>query len=80
MTDCCCFNFTFEEYDLDFSIGMCYSIVSGDVYQGTYEITPKIIAQYFYTKDKTMKDNVTVYEIPYHETTNEYGTTVSIAS
>lgn len=89
MTNCCGFDFTFccYEFDftfleqkLDFSVGMCYTIISGDEYKGEYEVTPKIIAQYLQTQDKTMKKNVTVYEIPYAETTNEYGTTVSIAS
>lgn len=92
MTNCCCFDFTFDietldnfdfsfdEQEFDFSIGMCYSIVSGDIYMGTYEVIPKTIMQYLYTRDKTMKKNVTVYEIPYAETSNEYGTTVTIAS
>lgn len=77
---CCGFNFIFEEEELDFSIGMCYAIISGEKYYGEYEITPKVIAQYLYTKDKTMSKDVTVYEIPYAETQNDYGTTVSIAS
>lgn len=77
---CCGFNFTFEEDELDFALGMCYAIISGEKYIGEYEVTPKVIAQYLYTKDKTMSKDVTVYEIPYAETPNDYGTTVSIAS
>lgn len=90
MRDCCCFNFTFEEQQLefflfeeqtlDFGVGMCYAVISGDRYTGEYEVTPKTIAQYLATQDKTMSKDVTVYEIPYAETTNEYGTTVTIAS
>lgn len=80
MNGCCCFDFSFDIQELDFAMGMCYSIVSGDIYMGEYEVIPKTIVQYLYTRDKTMKDNVTVYEIPYAETSNEYGTTVSIAS
>lgn len=80
MSKCCAFNFTFEEEELDFAIGMCYAIISGDKYVGEYEIIPKTFTQFLDTKDKTMSKDVTVYEIPYTETTNEYGTTVSIAS
>ena len=80
MNNCCCFDFLFEETEIDFSIGMCYAIIGGDKYMGEYEITPKTIAQFLYTKDKTMSKDVTVNEIPYAETTNEYGTTVTIAS
>lgn len=80
MNNCCCFDFTFDEQELDFSIGMCYTIINGDTYMGEYEVVPKTIIQYLYTRDKVMTNNVTVYEIPYAETTNEYGTTVSIAS
>lgn len=77
---CCALNFTFEEQEVDFSVGMCYAIINGDKYQGEYEVTPKTIAQYLFTQDKVMSKDVTVYEIPYAETTNEYGTTVTIAS
>ena len=80
MPKCCCFDFTIEFQELDFSCGICYEIVGGDKYTGTYEVIPKTIAQYLATQDKTMTKNVTVYEIPYQETSNQYGTTVSIAS
>lgn len=78
--DCCAFNFTFEEQELDFSVGMCYTIIDGERYMGEYDVIPKTIIQYLYTKDKTMSRNVTIYEIPYAETSNQYGTTVTIAS
>ena len=80
MRKCCQLDFTFEIDELDFSIGMCYTIISGDKYMGEYEVIPKTFIQYLYTQDKTMSKNVTVYEIPYAETPNDYGTTVSIAS
>lgn len=78
--DCCSIDFNFEFEELDFSIGMCYTVITGDRYMGEYSVIPKTIIQYLYTKDKVMSNDVTVYEIPYHETANEYGTTVSIAS
>ena len=77
---CCELNFIIDIEEVDFSIGMCYTIISGDKYLGEYSVIPKTFIQYLYTQDKVMSENVTVYEIPYAETTNEYGTTVSIAS
>lgn len=47
-------------------------------YTGPYEAIPKAQSQTLETKDKSMKDNVTVAEIPYHEVSNETGTTVVI--
>lgn len=49
-------------------------------YPGPYEVIPKTIDQKLATKDHAMRDDVTVYEIPYAETTNDHGTTVVIAS
>lgn len=77
---CCSLDFTIDFEEIDFSIGMCYTIISGNKYIGTYDVIPKTIIQYLYTKDKTMSNDVTIHEIPYLETSNEYGTTVSIAS
>lgn len=51
-----------------------------DTYKGPYEVIPKTIDQTLETKNKLMKDDVTVKEIPYAETSNVYGTTVTIAS
>lgn len=53
----------------------------GDPYEGTYEIIPDADGQMLETRTKTMLDDVTVYPIPYQETSNEAGgLTVSIAS
>lgn len=49
-------------------------------YMGEYEVTPKTVEQYLDTDRKYMKKDVTVFEIPYAETSNVYGTTVTIAS
>lgn len=55
---------------------------SGDVeiYDGEYLVIPKTEEQKLRTKKKLMADDVTVEAIPYAETSNQYGTTVSIAS
>ena len=50
------------------------------VYPGPYEAIPEVNAQTLPTKDYVMIDDVTVHAIPYAETSNTYGTTVTIAS
>ena len=49
-----------------------------DWYNGVYEVTPKRHDQVLPTKDKTMREDVTVFEIPYYETANQYGNTYVI--
>lgn len=82
--NCCCqLDFIIEEKDevLDFVMAECIKIIQGDHYPGPYEVIPKAWQeQSLKTKDKVMDKNVTVYEIPYDETSNVYGTTVVIAS
>lgn len=51
-----------------------------DIYDGTYEVTPLAHdAVVLPTRHKQMRDNVTVFKVPYYETTNVSGTTVYIA-
>lgn len=49
-----------------------------DFYDGSYNLIPRVVSQAIETKDKVMQDNVTVAEIPFHEVSNETGTTVVI--
>lgn len=42
-------------------------------YMGPYEATPKVTEQVLATKNKRMAEDVTIYEIPYHETSNQSG-------
>lgn len=69
--------------------GVTNHSVGGDIsyargkpaYEGPYEVVSlPWRSQVFETKNTTMTDDLTVLEIPYAETTNEYGTTVSISS
>ena len=64
-------------------------ILSGDIrignsdqetYLGPYLVIPKTVDQTLNTANKLMREDVTVTEIPYAETSNVYGTTVTIAS
>ena len=50
-------------------------------YDGAYTVTPKAhVEQVLETAHKLMSDDVTVFEIPYFETSNLNGTTVYIAN
>lgn len=52
----------------------------GEGYEGSYEVIPKTISQTLPTAHKYLYEDVLVHEIPYAETTNDYGTTATIAS
>ena len=47
-------------------------------YAGNYEVTPKTTEQILETKDKKMKDDVSVLAIPYFGVSNTDGITVII--
>ena len=49
-----------------------------ETYKGTYEVTPKVHPQSLPTKNKVMKEDVSILEIPYYETSNLFGKTVYI--
>lgn len=77
-----------EEESLDFSIDdeeslnfvvEEYTTVTPDEYQGPYDVIPKVNPQQLATQNKLMRENVTVWGIPYEEVHNEYGVTVTIA-
>lgn len=79
------FNMTFLSRDkpFDMSFGSFVQqerVVVPNPYEGNYTVTPKKWEQVLPTQYKTMSDDLTVREIPYAETTNDYGTTVVIAS
>lgn len=54
---------------------------SGQIYDGSYEITPKVDGQTMNTKDKYMLDDVNVHPIPFFSVGNDSGgNTVYIGS
>lgn len=59
-------------------VGQTVRIGSAERYDGPYEVTPDFDTQTLETEEKLMTDDVTVYPIPVHRTTNPYGTTVYI--
>lgn len=58
-------------------------VIEGGVsppYEGEYTITPKVSQQEFETKNKRMKEDLTVLSIPYSQVSNpQGGLTVNIA-
>lgn len=63
------------------TIGAGYSVIAGDEYDGSYEVTPKAYTeQTLETRGKLMTGDVTVFKVPYYETSNIFdGKTVFIA-
>lgn len=82
----------FEEKDQDFNANFVESKQSfflrlGEVvntghfplYEGVYEVTPRIVPQILETASRSMESNVTIQAIPYYEVDNVYqGQTVII--
>lgn len=50
----------------------------GKLYDGKYSVIPDTDAVVLPTKDKTMREDIKVFAIPYWETSNDTGTTVTI--
>ena len=55
------------------------STISFPNYDGEYIVFPKVEEQILDTKNKITRENIEVKEIPYLETSNEYGYTITIA-
>lgn len=68
-----------------FNVGMAeqvvIEIIEGERYDGLYEVIPLAFTdQILETKNKLMTDDITVFKVPYHETSNLFeGKTVYIA-
>ena len=52
--------------------------ISKPNYDGDYTVIPSINEQTLETKNKVMLDNLNIKEIPYFQTSNEYGDTIYI--
>ena len=50
------------------------------IYEGEYEVTPKVTSQTLDTHGKKMTEDLVVKSIPYYETSNLWGNTVYIGS
>ena len=58
---------------IQMGIGVSYNVVDGDWYDGDYDVTPHFMEQTLPVRDKLMRENVTVREIPVVSTSNPYG-------
>ena len=47
--------------------------VGGELYEGEYDVTPKVTEQMLRTKGKVLADDVRVKEIPYYDVSNTSG-------
>lgn len=62
------------EIDVDFGeITQVTECIGGEEYEGDYTVTPKITQQTLPTKEKVMKEDVTIFAIPYFDVTNSSG-------
>ena len=62
-----------EEFDIELDTVIKVEYVTGDMYGGPYEVTPRIESVVLATRNKTMSNDVTVFEIPYVEVRNPVG-------
>lgn len=68
-----------EDIEIPVSISVTYEAVSGDTYEGSYQVTPTLNDQTLETEGKVMRDDLTVYAIPISRVSNPYdGITVLI--
>ena len=57
------------------------TVIDAQIYTDGYEVTPKTYSQTLDTANKLLRDDITINEIPYFETSNEEdGITVYIAN
>lgn len=68
-------NENIEQLDVELEIGTIIRVGGGEFpdYEGEYEITPKITEQVLETKNKSLLDNITVFQIPYASVSNPSG-------
>lgn len=66
------------KYDVNLIAQVDVNVSTGEEYEGEYTIIPSIQEQEMLTKNKVMKENVTIEPIPYYETSNESGKTIYI--
>ena len=72
---------TFEKYKAEVDARFAGIVIPDyETYDGEYEVVPAAYsAQTLNTTNKLLTDDVTVTEVPYYETSNEFGVTVYIA-
>ena len=66
-------NSVIEKFDIELEIGTIISQGEFPEYEGDYKITPKVTEQVLETKNKSLLDNITVFQIPYASVSNPSG-------
>lgn len=54
-------------------ISSCYIVQTVDLYEGAYEVIPRLFLQSLDTSDKMLERDVTVHEIPISRASNPQG-------
>ncbi|MFR8011272.1 MAG: hypothetical protein ACLU8W_05870 [Clostridia bacterium] len=67
-----------QEHTIKMSVGEGGGIIDLPYYEGNCDITPKVIPQKMETKNKAMREDVLIRQIPYEAVSNGSGTTVTI--
>ena len=65
--------------DIDLEIGTVVEPEDYPIYEGSYVVTPRITEQVLDTKNKSLLDDITIFQIPYASVSNPSGgSTVTI--
>ena len=76
---CSSINFIQTECTFNTDFGEVILVKTDDVYDGNYDVTPRVYQQVLETKDKLMLDDVTIEIIPLAKTINlSNGYTITI--
>ena len=59
--------------DIPMTVATAYISSAAPIYQGDYQVTPRLYQQELETDGKLMEDDVTVFEIPVARSTNPTG-------
>lgn len=62
-----------ERFDIELELGTIINVGDFPVYDGSYQITPKVSEQVLETKNKSLLDDITVFQIPYAAVSNPSG-------
>ncbi len=65
-----------EAYDVDLDTVIKVEYITGDMYDGPYDVTPRIESVILATRNKTMRDDVTVYDAVFYTGTINRGSYV----
>lgn len=68
------------EVSIPMTVSSTFEFAEFEYYDGEYTVVPKVTEQTLQTEGKIMRQDVTVEQVPYYETSNQKGLTAYIAS